>query len=166
MFINSINDLEQEILESPDFIRSSEFGKTRKGHPEGKVGIHVVQIIEYIEHHYKNDSDYTSLRLLGLLHDIGKYQGNDEYHAITSEKIARKFIKDESVLKLILMHDRPYGFWKIQKKDGKIDEKSFIKLFLGLNWRLLVKFRYCDDCNRSQEASEWFEATCHELLGE
>ncbi|MFX1398808.1 MAG: HD domain-containing protein [Promethearchaeota archaeon] len=166
LFIIAIDQTEKLILNSLEFERSANFGKVRRGHDEGKVGIHVRQIINYIEDNYKFDSDYTSLRLIALLHDIGKYEGNNEYHSITSEKIARKFIQDEEILRLILIHDRPYGYWKNFKKEGKIDTKSFIDLFSSVNWKLLIKFRYSDDCNRSQEASKWFEKICNELIND
>ncbi len=65
---------------------------------------------------------------------------------------------------LILLHDKPYYYWKEFRKHGKFDRKGFYVDFGNINWKLLVKFRYCDNCSRSQEPSMWFEEKCKEIL--
>ena len=157
------NELEKRIMASEEFTRCLEYGEVRKGHPEGKVGIHIQQILAYIEEHFAEDPDYEHLRLLALLHDVGKY-GGYRPHAEKSVEIARKFIQDKQFLQLIRVHDAPYWFWLKWKKKGLFDEEAFRASFLDIDWKLLVKFKYCDNCSRSQEPSHWFQEKCDELF--
>lgn len=160
------NHLEKKVLSSQEFKQCRDYGRVRKGHPEGTVGKHVEHILDYIETHFKSDPDYGSLRLLAMLHDIGKFEGAARPHAKLSRDIAKKFIDDEGFLNLVLLHDKPYHFWTKFKKHGTVDRKLFYEIFNPLNWRLLIKFRYCDNCDRSQEPSHWFENTCKEIFKE
>ncbi len=200
--IKPINSTEREIINSPEFKRSWDYGKVRPNHPEGNVGRHIEMILEYIEKNYKNDIDYEKLRLLALLHDIGKCKGYTRPHSTNSVEIAKKFINvkvlhkphtlvwgyfkhpkvpnkprllsrgktqglfdDKELLELILIHDYPWSFFKKWEK-GEFDLSRFISTFRNTNWRLLIKFRYCDNCNRGQEPSDWFKEKCYKLLTE
>ncbi len=158
------NEIEERIISSKDFKKCKNYGRIRSGHPEGIVGKHIQNILDYIEENYKEDPDYEKLRLLALLHDIGKFEGYNIPHSKLSEEISKKFITDERLLVLILLHDKPYSFWKKFKKHGEFDRKEFYETFRKINWRLLVKFRYCDNCSRSQEPSIWFDEKCKQLF--
>jgi len=72
MKIAPLSQLENDILNSKQFQLSLNLGRIRKGHTEGKLITHIKLILNYIEKNFKNDNDYTKLRLIGLLHDIGK----------------------------------------------------------------------------------------------
>jgi len=159
------NEIERRIINSEEFNRAKTYGKVRSGHPEGSVGKHIQQMLEYIEEHYKDDIDYEKLRLLTLLHDIGKSEIRDKPHSESSAEIAKKFIDDKELIEIIRIHDQPYHFWrKTVKKKKPFDEIGFKKMFKWINWGLLVKFRYCDNCSRSQNPSIWFEEKCKELF--
>ncbi|MBW2983887.1 HD domain-containing protein [Candidatus Woesearchaeota archaeon] len=163
-YFRPINGMEKKIIESEEFRKCCEFGVARKGHAEGKTEEHIRLILEYIEQNYKEDPDYERLRLLALLHDMGKFEEADQSHAVLSEQISKKFIKDRGLLRIIRIHDFPWAFYRIFKKKKQFDKYKFIDIFKEIDWRLLVKFRYCDNCNRSQEPSIWFEEKCKELL--
>ncbi len=97
------NGIEEKIISSEDFKKCKNYGKVRRGHPEGIVGKHIQNILDYIEENYKEDPDYENLRLLALLHDIGKFEGNNMPHSWLSEEISRKFIKDKMLLVLYIV---------------------------------------------------------------
>ena len=162
MKIVPINETEEKIISSEEFKRVLDYGKPRSGHPEGTVGNHVKDILEYIEIHYKDDKDYEKLRILALLHDIGKVDQRKMPHSEKSAEIAKKFIKDNELIQIIKLHDEPYHFWKARKK--YFDKEIFIEMFKNLDWKLFIKFKYADDCARSQKTSIWFEKTCRELF--
>ena len=161
MEISPINETEKRIIESDEFKRILGYGKVRSGHPEGAVGNHIKLIIEYIEEHYKDDAQYEKLRILALLHDLGKSDERKRPHSQESADIAKKFIEDKELIEIIKVHDEPYHFWRrTVKRKNPLDEEKFKEMFKKLDWKLLVKFRYCDNCARSQAPSEWFEQTC------
>ena len=154
---------EEKIISSEEFNTAKSFGKIRSGHPEGSVGNHIRQMLDYIEEHYKDDPDYERLRILTLLHDLGKAFGKP--HSEFSAEIAKRLINDEELIQIILVHDQPYHFWRrTVKRKYPLDEIMFKKMFRPLNWKLLVKFKYCDNCARSPDPAVWFEETCKQLL--
>jgi len=73
--IKPINHVEARILKDKDFLAAIKIGRPRKSHEEGTVGAHIVLILGYIEKNYRESKYYEDLRILALLHDIGKIVG-------------------------------------------------------------------------------------------
>ena len=69
--INAETNLERKILESHEFLSGSQYTSIGKGHKEKIVGIHIKQILNFID--FQPWEKYREkLRLIGLLHDLGK----------------------------------------------------------------------------------------------
>ena len=160
-------DLERKIFTSGQFYEGMDFGEPRLGHPEGKVGIHTKGVLDAIDR--ENWQTYRqSLRLVALLHDIGKVhtryseQGKliGEPHAIISERIARKFLNDENVLGVIGKHSRYNSYYRKLNAVGKFNSEAFRAEFKALDLKLLTRFIYCDLFERDQTPARWFEQTC------
>jgi hypothetical protein len=164
-------DQEVKIVNCPIFAEASEFGSPRRGHPEGKVGNHIEQILAYID--TKDWETYrTNLRTLAFTHDLGKYrvvrtngghiQGKP--HSQHSLDIALEYdlSNDPKILDIIPIHDKYYGFFK---KDtlGKFKPQRFIETFQGIDLELLTRFNYADSCQRDKDSVVWFEYICHAL---
>jgi len=73
--IKPINHVEARILKDKDFLTAIQIGRPRKFHEEGTVGAHITNILDYIEKNYCESKYYEDLRILALLHDIGKITG-------------------------------------------------------------------------------------------
>lgn len=160
MAIVPLIDKEKEIINSGIFEESIKWGKPREGHPEGQLGNHISHILKYIEQHYKTDPDYWNLRIIALLHDIGKPYVVDrmkEPHAVVSSKIAYQFITDNRLLKIILLHDKYYSFYLTFKEDNRFNLGKFYTLFKEVDICLLLKFCYADSCDRETVSIEWFK---------
>jgi putative nucleotidyltransferase with HDIG domain len=159
--------LEKRIITSEPFVTAWNWGKVREGHQEGNIGNHLQDILEYID--TQDWPEYRAdLRVVALLHDIGKpltkysEKGHltSEPHAFYSEQIAREFIEDDSLLRIIRNHDKYYSFFRKNRDRGKFDEEQFVDLFKGINLDLMIKFNYCDLCKRSKESLDWFQEKC------
>ncbi len=99
-----------ESLDSPtleDRIKNNEFyqaslpiGKERKGHPEAQLGVHISSILDFIDSHYKDSPYFKELRIIAMLHDVGKLSREEEFGETVPEDVRRntttlreKFIK-------------------------------------------------------------------------
>lgn len=74
----SINDVERRIIGSEYFSMALHIGKKRDGHPEAQLGSHIGSILSFIDRHYNNSPAKEDLRILALVHDIGKLGRVDE----------------------------------------------------------------------------------------
>lgn len=157
------NELEELILNSEQYEKAEIFGNPRPGHPEGTVGLHVKQILEFID---KQDWEKyrKELRILALLHDIGKplvkYSENghviDKGHSAISEGISRKFSDDERLLYLISIHNKYIHHFRDEEKN-RFNERKFVETYLGSDLELLTRFHYADSNNREKDSSKWFD---------
>jgi hypothetical protein len=64
---------EKEIISNNDFLKGMAFGLPRKGHPEGQVIFHIIQVLENVNK-YSTSEDQIKLRLIALIHDSFKYK--------------------------------------------------------------------------------------------
>tara|TARA_Y100000310_G_C20648022_1_gene797749 strand:+ start:204 stop:830 length:627 start_codon:yes stop_codon:yes gene_type:complete len=167
--INSENNLEKEIINSEVFQKSLSFNSRGPGHPEKILGAHVGQILYFIDN--QNWKNYRGdLRLMALLHDLGKPQviRNDKGsvvgkgHSIISSEIAKNFIDDEKFIELIQIHDKYFHHFKNFQRD-KFDNDKFTKTYFGKNLDTLIRFNYADGNNRERKSVQWFEDTCVNL---
>jgi len=165
------NSLEEKIVESDVFKIAADFGNIRKGHPEGKIGIHIKEILDFIDK--QNWQNYRKdLRLLALLHDLGKYRvvGSENGHVVGkghstySVDIAKEFISDDRILNLILIHDKYYHFYtKNQIDKRKFNELKFLNIYKFQDLDTLIRFNYADSCNRGKDSIKWFEDVLYNL---
>jgi len=163
-------DLERQIVTSDVFREGMTWGKPRNGHPEGKVGIHVAGILNWIDA-CPWQGDRRDLRLVTLLHDIGKYKVKysqnghlvGDPHAVFSGQIARQFTEDSRILGVIKYHSKPFSFYRKERDKNRFDEEKFIGTFSSLDLDLLTKFNYADLFERDNAPAYWFENKCLEL---
>ncbi len=164
------NDIERMIIESEIFKEAIQYGKPRKNHPEGSVKTHIINICKCIDQEWPQ-SAYT-LRQVALAHDLGKSRikrngsepdGYEELkkqyiapHALESYKIAQGFGLDERILELVKYHDSGYIFFKAEQR-GFFEKDKFDKMFQGVDTENMVRFAYCDSCDREKHTSYWLE---------
>lgn len=163
------SELEKVIVESPLFKTTSEFGNKRKSHPEGTIDVHIRQVLDFIDQ--QDWQTYrTDLRLLGLLHDLGKYRVVynkkgyvvEKGHSAHSVDIAREFIADGMLLRMIEVHDKYFHFYNAEIS-GKFKQERFLKTYGELDLNTLIRFNYADSNNRENDSVKWFEDTCQRL---
>ncbi len=163
------SELEKTIISSEIFLEAASFGNVRKGHEEAQVGTHIKQIHDYIDKQYW-ELQREELRLLGLLHDLGKYKVKlsqnghviGKGHSELSVEIARGFISNEEILRIIGIHDKYFQFY-IASQIGKFKPEKFIRTYTQTDLNLLTKFNYADSNNREKDSVVWYEDKCQEL---
>jgi hypothetical protein len=158
-------ELERRIVSSSVFEAGASFFLA--GRRQKTVLTHVAEILAFIDKHpwqqYRED-----LRVLALLHDLGKYRvvrdetgkTKGESHAVHSEQIAREFINDPQMLYSVRIHDKYFGFYR-RNLFGHFDQDKFIKTFASADLGTLVRFNYADSNDREKDSVIWFEDKAH-----
>ena len=108
-------DLERAVSADPDLLRGLALGRRRRGHPEGRVGLHVAAILGRIGDYPTMRAD---LRFMALVHDSFKYMvqpcegwSRDNDHAMLARRFAERYVDDARVLAAIELHDELFWIW-------------------------------------------------------
>ena len=163
-------DLEKKIISDPEWVDGAEWGFSRESHPEEKNLYHIVEVLNNIDKLDISSANREILRLIALIHDTFKYKvdinrdrtgGNN--HATIARHFAEKFINNESVLKIIELHDEAFNSWRKGNDTGKWEkaQERLKKLLdqLGDDIQLYYWFYKCDNetGDKNQQCLKWFE---------
>lgn len=172
------NDLERLIISNPIWIEGATFPfPPRKGHPEGAVINHIVEVLENVDK-YSNARNRADLRVITLIHDTFKYKvdeskpkSGENHHAMIARRFAEEIgITNPIILDIIELHDTAYNAWCNGSRDGKWSkaEERAHKLIERLDavdveaLDLYLSFYRADNetGDKEKENFEWFEALC------
>ncbi len=170
--------LEERIAKDKVWIEGVLWGVPRKGHPEGKVVLHIKEVLDNIDKLRIDEKTRRKLRIIALIHDTLKYKSDtdksihvENKHAVFARRFAEKYTKDEDILKIIELHDEAYFSWKLGKyKNNWIAARErAIKLIKNLSnkLQLYLYFYECDNKtgNKTQDSFEWFKKLVEECAG-
>lgn len=118
------DERERAALRDPRVREGLAHGKPRPGHPEGAVGAHVAELWGIIDGiaDLLSPAEAHDLRLLALLHDIGKAVPTGPatpHHSVASRRVAACYIDDPVLLEVVELHDEPYRLWKRERRTGE-----------------------------------------------
>lgn len=164
-------ELEKRIISDPEFIEGAQYGKPRKGHPEGQVAYHIEEVLQNVDKFSTPDlREY--LRLIALIHDTFKNKVDNNkpkagmnHHAMIARKFAEKFIQiPEDVLDVIELHDEAYNAWQQGGRKGnwyKAEDRARLllgKLKTDERIALYMLFYKCDNMtgDKEQDNYDWF----------
>ena len=144
-----------------------EWGKPRRGHPEGAVGEHVADLLETIERWGETGRRREDLRFLALVHDSLKYEVKDflprtgeNHHATRARRFAERYMDDERLLAAIEHHDRPYSIWRKMQRKGRLDEHAVNEMLDRIpDLDLFLRFVELDGSTegKNPEPLRWFK---------
>jgi HD domain-containing protein len=128
-------ELERRLSADPTLRRGWAWGEPRSGHPEGRVGAHVADLLRTIDAWNEAGPRRSELRFLALVHDSLKFQVEDAVpksgandHAVRARRLAERYTDDERLLGIIEEHDRPYRMWRRLRRSGRLDEDAFERM--------------------------------------
>ncbi|MCC6724393.1 MAG: HD domain-containing protein [Saprospiraceae bacterium] len=167
-FFQPENDFEARLLESPEFQEGLNWGKPRFGHPEGKVGYHVRDVLENVERQAKNLEDKQKLRLIAIAHDAFKYKEfvlgrRIKHHGMLAREFMEAHINDPVLLDIIELHDEAFYCWRnaYLEQNQLVAQQRLEKLLerMGENLPLYFDFYKCDTQtgDKVQAPLYWFE---------
>src|SRR6516225_8855630 len=108
------------IIADPRYQRNLDWGKPRRGHPEGTVRAHIAELERNLDRLAPrlSEEEHGKLRLLIHTHDTFKGEAESGV-AITDPRshasLARAFLAghcdDADLLAMVQYHDEPYALW-------------------------------------------------------
>jgi hypothetical protein len=145
--------LESKLLQLPEFQAGYDWGLPRFGHPEGKTGLHVREVLDNVERLEVAGDSRELLRLVAIAHDTFKFRegppGNRPiHHGLLARQFLEARVNDPVALDLIELHDEAFYIWRwlaLEKKEGPARQR-FERLLqrLGGNLPLYCLFFKCD----------------------
>jgi hypothetical protein len=167
--LNPENELETKIITNENFIIGCNYGEPRKGHPEGKVIYHILEVLRNVEK-YSLPNNKDDLRLIGLIHDTFKFKVDrskpkygENHHGMLARRFAEGFNLNKGVLDIIELHDEAYLSWYSGNKtqNWNIAKERAQRLIqrLNNNLELYLTFYKCDNetGNKERENFNWFK---------
>lgn len=178
-FLKPETDLEKSIISDEDYLKGLFWGKPRYGHPEGKIILHIREVLDNVDKIPHLDQEAREkLRIITLVHDSfkheedkyrKKYGRKDEYHhSVLAEQFLAKHTDDKQLANIILLHDEAYYCWKLLRYDRMDDYQARLdKLLsnLGENLQLYYLFFKCDTQtgDKTQDPLIWFETNIKDI---
>lgn len=172
LLIKAETDLERRIIADKDWREGVLWGEPRRGHPEGNVVFHIKDVLDNVDKVDCDSNTRERLRLVTLIHDTFKIKEDrslprkiERHHAVYANKFARKYIDDELVLDLILLHDNAYYAWLAHQFADKVVSDKILKpvleRFPDNDFQLYYLFFKCDTLTGDKvlEPMDWFEET-------
>lgn len=150
--------------------RHLDWGRPRKGHPEGTIRAHIEELEANLQQlrPVLSEEESQKLRILIHVHDTfkpdakpGAAIAHPESHASLARSFLAEFCADEDLLAMVQYHDEPYALWRQRKFKGHYDFERFQQLLERIgNWDLFHAFLIVDGCTagKSRESLEWWFA--------
>ena len=164
------NELEKKLLSTDAFLRGMDWGEPRFGHPEGKVAVHVREVLDNIDRlKGLGDTERTRLRLISFAHDTFKYledRSNPrdwaKHHGVIARDFLQEFTTDPVVLKITAFHDDAYYAWLYEKRHVEHLQHKQLEFFqrrMEDCMQLFYLFFKCDTLTGDKTLAPltWFE---------
>ena len=164
------NPLEKQLLQLPNVIEGLHWGQPRYGHPEGKVGLHIREVLDNIDQLIITEQERELLRLAAFVHDTFKYvesktipRHRDYHHGVLARQFLEEIDPRHQILDIIELHDEAYFAWRDihlyrQKSRG---QKRFETLLQRMDTQLQLYYSFfkCDTQtgDKTQAPLIWFE---------
>lgn len=162
-------DLERRIASDPQWREGIEWGRPRRGHPEGTIKAHIAAVLKNVDQLFGSSPHHEALRLIALVHDTFKYQvdlksprSGENHHAMRARRFAERFVAEPEILEVVELHDEAYNAWQLGNRDNRWDkaEQRAARLIDRLANRvdLYLAFYECDNSTTGKQPDcfEWF----------
>jgi hypothetical protein len=161
-------ELEARLLDTPEFQEGLNWGRPRFGHPEGKVGYHVREVLDNVDAIARDTISRQQLRLISLVHDVFKYREFQlgrrvKHHGLMAREFMEAHLDDPVLLDIIELHDEAFYCWRAAHLENQPDiaARRLDKLLekIGENLPLYFDFYKCDTRtgDKIQTPLFWFE---------
>lgn len=160
-------DLFVSISQNPRYLGNLDWGKPRRGHPEGTVRAHIQELEQNLETigPGEGEEDYWKLMLLIHVHDSFKKDSkkgvaieHPDSHASLARRFLSEYCKDEDLLNMVQYHDEPYALYRQDRLKGRFNTGRLDKLKATISdWPLFLRFMLIDGYTdgKSAEPLDW-----------
>ena len=168
-------ELERHSLELPEFRHGLWWGEPRFGHPEGKVALHVKEVLDNINA-IPNLAleDRARLRLIAFAHDTFKHAESrtkprdwTKHHGALARRFMAHYTSDVAILDIIETHDDAYYKWLSQRRrPSPHSQLDSLLTRVGHCIQLYYLFFKCDTQtgDKTQAPLRWFEKATDRII--
>jgi hypothetical protein len=158
------SELERAVAADPALLAGLAWGRPRSGHPEGTVGAHVADLLRTIDEWGEKEPRRSELRLLALVHDAQKYRvkrwlprTGENHHGMRARRFAERYTRDERILSVLELHDRPYAIWRRTRRGGPRERRLALMLARLPDPQLFLRFVELDGSTEGKrdEPIDW-----------
>lgn len=162
--------LERLLIHQEPFSRGLLWGEPRFGHPEGRVALHVREVLDNVDRIPRLEVKVRQqLRLVALSHDTFKYAEHrgrprdwDQHHGRIARRYLEPYTDDRTVLDLLEAHDDAYYAWLATRNlppVGRLVTLETLSERLAHCWQTYYLFFKCDTQtgDKNQAPLKWFE---------
>jgi hypothetical protein len=170
------NELERAVTADRELLEGLEWGRPRRGHPEGSVAAHVSDLLATIDSWGEPSTRRADLRFLALVHDSFKYRvrewmprTGENHHGLRARRFAERYTDDERLLATIELHDRPYSLWRRLRRRGRLDGDALERMLARIpDLDLFVRFVELDGSTegKNPEPVNWLRERVAEMQRE
>jgi HD domain-containing protein len=163
-------DVERRIAADPEWQQGVEWGRPRRGHPEGTVKQHVAEVLANVDREASSSEERRRLRLAALVHDTFKYRapegsapvGSPGHHGTLAADFLARFVDDRELVEVVRWHDEAFAAaqqWRRGKKERAEQRVKALIERLGPALPLYTRFFRADNATGDKDARsvEWFE---------
>ncbi|MEY3052490.1 MAG: hypothetical protein RLY31_2275 [Bacteroidota bacterium] len=166
--------LEEALLATPEFQSGYRWGTPRFGHPEGKVGLHVREVLDNIDGLGVDVGTRRDLRLVAMAHDTFKYREFEQgrrvrHHGLLAREYMESRLDNPLLLDVIELHDEAFYIWRLlhlhherEQAHRRLD-RLLGRMAYGMNMYYL--FYKCDTQtgDKTQRPLRWFAGLLRQL---
>lgn len=158
----------QAISSDPRYLRNLDWGKPRRGHPEGTVRAHIAELEANLERLRPRltAEECDKLRLLIHVHDAFKAEAksgvaiiDSRSHASLARAFLAEFCDDADLLAMVQFHDEPFALWRQVEFKGAYNPDRLAALIGAIqDWNLFLAFLIIDGCTagKGRDKLHWF----------
>jgi hypothetical protein len=171
-------DVERRIAAEPEWQEGVEWGRPRRGHPEGSVKQHIADVLANVEREASSQEERRRLRLAALVHDSFKYRapeasvpvGSPRHHGALAAKFLARFVDDRELVLVVYWHDEAFAAAQQWRRANKGRAKQRVQALverLGPALPLYAKFFRADNAtgDKDQRSVEWFDGLVRKWTG-
>lgn len=150
----------RSVISDERYLRNLDWGKPRRGHPEGTVRQHIAELESNLERLEPrcSETDYWRLKLLIHTHDSFKAESqpgvaiaDPSSHASLAKAFLAEFCDDGDLLAMVQFHDELYALWRKFDRWGTVDEQRLTTLVeTVIDWNLFLAFHIIDGCTKGK----------------
>lgn len=165
--VSKYQQILNEIQADQRYLRNLDWGKPRKGHPEGSVRLHLDHLEENLERLRSRLSadEYWKLRILIHTHDTFKAEAKQgvpiadpRSHASLARAFLADYTEEAQLLEIVQLHDEPYAIWRKHCSSGDCTDRLEQLCNRIEDWDLFLVFLIIDGCTpgKTREPLTWF----------
>lgn len=163
----SYRDIFDRLRSDSRYLENLDWGKPRRGHPEGTVRAHILELEANLRGLAVDPDSESFWKLMVLIHVHDTFKkdaragvpiSDPESHASLARRFLSEYCRDDDLLEMVQLHDEPYALYRQECTKGSLNPRRLEALLDAIeDWELFLKFLLVDGytAGKSLEPLHW-----------